>query len=470
MRADLLSGPIVPALLKLAWPTAITSMLNGLVAALDVIMVGRLGEAAVAAVTTSRQALMVVLVSGSAVAAGCGVLVAQAIGRSDHDEADHVLTQSMVMFAFLVLCVLTPLGWYTAPWLLQKLTEDPVVVAQGVPYLRVVICSLFFTLTGFAASGALRGAGDPKTPLRVNVIANVINVVGNYCFIFGVPALHIPKCGVLGAAIGTILARGVSNLLLLIWLVSGKLVLRLEGPKHWKPDLPIFWRVWRIGFPTSISAISLNLYGVLVIGILAHTSAGRAAVAAYGLAMVLRNFGTWVTWGFSEATLAMVGQNLGAKQPERAAATGATAAKVASGFMLLLGLGIAAAAPHALPLVLNEADPARKAQVIAIAVLYLTTQAFALPFLGVSMSLRGALRGAGDTVAAMAIDVICLLAVGLPLCSFLALSRIHLGLVVLPGVGLGPLGVWIGMVCTPIANAALSMLYWRTGKWRQKRV
>lgn len=468
-RHDILNGPILSALLRLAWPTAATSMLQGLVAAADTVMVGRLGETAVAAVTSCRQALMVVLVSGSAIAAGCGVLVAQAIGRGDRDEANHVVTQSLLLFLVLVTFGLMPLGWYTAPWLLEHLTRDPQVIALGVPYLRCVICSLLFTLTGFASIGALRGAGDVKTGLRLTIGANAINVVANYCFIFGVPALGIPRYGVLGAAIGTVIARGLSNVVLWAWMFRGRLVLRLEPLRRWRFDWPVYGRILRIGLPTSVSAVALNLYGLLVIGILARTDAGRLAVAAYGLGSVLRNFGTWMTWGLSEATLAMVGQNVGAEQPERAYRVGATAAKVSALFMFLMGLSIAALGPVLLPLILRDPDAQRRAEVIRIAVVYLATQLVALPFLGVGMSLRGACRGAGDTVAPMAIDLITLLAVAMPCCAFLALEQLQLGPISLPGAGLGPLGVWLGMVFGPICNGVLSTLYWRSGRWRRYR-
>lgn len=468
MREEILHGPLTRSLLKLAWPTATTAALNGLVAAVDVIMVGRLGETAVAAVTASRQATMVLLVAGSAIAVGGGALVAQATGRGDKAQANHVLTQSLLSFFLALALILIPFGWVAAPPLLEWLVEgNRAVVAAGVPYMRVVICSSLFTLLGFAASAGIRGAGDTKTPLRIAMVANGLNIPFNALFIFGIPALGIHGLGVVGAAWGTALARGMTNLVLLGWLFTDRLGIRFTPVRQWRLDLGVLVEMARIGVPASLSSIVLNLNGLLLISILARTPAAGMAVAGYGLANVFRNFGTWMTWGLSDATMAMVGQNIGARQRRRARASGFAAAKVATVFLTAIGLAVALLAPLVLPLILDESDPERKRQVIAIGVAYLWSQAVALPFLGVGMTLEGALRGAGDSMSALLNNIFSLLIIGLPAAAFLALDPVLTSPVTIPGLGLGTWGVWLGLVIAMLTRGLTMFLKWRRVRWRR---
>ena len=468
MREQILGGPLAQALLGLAWPTAATAALNGLVAAVDVIMVGRLGGTALAAVTSGRQAVMVMMIAGNAVAGGGGALVAQAIGKNNKDEANHVLTQSILSFVCLLAGVMVPIGWFATPYLISWLVEgDAAVVAEAVPYMRIVILSSVFTLIGFGASAAIRGAGDTRTPLRYALCANLLNTPFNYLFMFGIPALGLAGMGVVGAAWGTAVARSATNLVLVYNLCRGVYGVRILGPSHWRPDFKVLWAMARIGVPASLSGIILNVNGLLLIGILARTSSGSEAVAAYGLANTFRNFATWVTWGLSDATMAMVGQNIGARQRRRARAAGFTAAKIAASFMITMGVLLAILAPLLFPLIVKEDDPVKKAMVLDIARMYLLSQVLALPFLGVGMTLEGGLRGAGDSVSAMLNNVLSFFVVGLPISAVLALHPVfESSWLTIPGAGLGPLGVWIGLVVAMLCRGGTMWLKWRRVRWK----
>ncbi len=466
MREELLHGPLVRALVKLAVPTSATAALSGMVAAIDVIMVGRLGETAMAAVTTSRQAVMVLMVAASAIGVGGGALVAQAIGRGDREGANHVLTQALLSFFGFVAFILAPFGWFATPYLAGWLAGgDEGVTAVAVPYMRLVICGSLLTLVGMCGSSALRGAGDTRTPLRLALLANCLHVPCNYVFIFGLPRWGLAGHGVIGAAIGTAVSQAIANLALLALLFRGGLAVTLQRPRHWRLDPQVLWAMARIGLPASLSSIILNLNGLLVIGILARTGVGTLAVAAYGLSNTYRNFGTWATWGLADATMAMVGQNLGARQRRRARAAGFAAAKLAAAFLTVLGVFMALTSQWIFPLVLHEPDPQRELAVVAIGVQYMLTQIAALPFLGVGMTLEGALRGAGDAMAAMLNNAMSFLIVGIPLCAFLALDRLTLGPLSLPGLGHGPLGVWIGMVASVMVRGCSMWLKWRRTRW-----
>jgi putative MATE family efflux protein len=463
----MLEGNITSVLLRLAWPTVLTSALQGLAVTVDVVMVGRLGEASVAAVTAARQVLMVVLVAGGAVAASTGILVAQAMGRGARDEADHIATQSLVVFCGVVLLILTPIGWYVTPWLLRGLTEgDAKVLAIGVPYMRIVVLVMAPTLISFSAMGALRGAGDTRTPLNLTILTNVVHIVANYALIFGVPRLHIPAFGVLGAAYASAISRAVPLALLFWWMARGALVLRFERRLCF--DGRLLTRMLRLGTPHATSSVLLNLWGLLVIKILYQTDMARAAVAAYGLSMMMRNFGTWVTWGFAEATMAMVGQNIGAGNRARAAKIGWAATRIAAVYLFPVAMLIGLTAPWTLSLMLREPDALHKAQVVAIGTVFLQTQILALPLLGMGMSLEGALRGTGDTLSPLLINLGSLYAFGLPLSLLLAVHAVPLGAVTLPGAGWGATGVWWGMAIGVMVRGLWGWLRWMA--WQRRHV
>ncbi|MBI5831919.1 MAG: MATE family efflux transporter [Armatimonadetes bacterium] len=458
-RERMLTGPITQVLLQLAWPTVTTAALQGIATALDGVMVARLGETAVASVTAARQVLMVVLVAGGAVAASTGILVSQAIGRGERQVARHITTQALISFCLLVLAVLTPVGWYATPWLLGLLTRgDAKVMALGVPYMQIVVLSLLPTLATFAAMGALRGAGDTKTPLKLTFWTNLLTAGMTYALIFGIKPLGIPALGVVGAAWGNLWSRGLVLVAAYWLLASGRLTLRLEAPRHWLPDCPLLGRMVTLGTPHALSSILLNVWGLVVIGILYQTHDGRAAAAAYGLSLLLRNFGTWVTWGFAEATMAMVGQNYGARRLRRAAQTGWAAARVASVYLIPVSLLIAASAPWLLGLIFND-DPARKAEILHIGSRFLWSQVVALPFLGAGMSLEGALRGTGDTRAPLLINVCSLYCIGIPSAYYLA--RVW-----------GSDGVWVGMALGLVARGLAGWFMWRRTvvRWSQRGI
>jgi len=374
--------------------------------------------------------------------------VSQAVGRGDRQTARHITTQALIVFCLVVMAVLTPIGWFATPWLLRVLTQDDQkVMALGIPYMQIVVLTLLPTLATFAAMGALRGAGDTKTPLTLTFWTNLLTAGTTYALIFGIAALGIPAMGVVGAAWGNLLSRTLVLVAAYWLLASGRLTLRLEAPRRWKPDWPLLWRMTRLGTPQAMSSILLNVWGLAVIGILYQTHDGRAAAAAYGLSMLLRNLGTWVTWGFAEATMAMVGQNYGARRRGRAARTGWAAARVAAVYLLPVSIAIAASAPWLLGLMFQD-DPTRKAEILHVGSRFLWSQVVALPFLGMGMSLEGALRGTGDTRGPLYINVCSLYLIGIPAAWLLARPW-------------GSDGVWVGMALGLVARGLAAFLMWR---------
>ncbi len=446
-REQVLRGPLVRTLLILAWPTVTTAALQGIVTALDGVMVARLGETAVAAVASARQVFQVILGLGAAIGASTSILVAQAIGRGDYAAARHIATQALISFSLLMSALLLPLGWYGAPPVMRGLApDDHDVVAAGIPYLRVLVLSLAPSVMTFGALGALRGAGDVRTPLRLTFWTNIITVILTYALIFGLPGTLVRGWGLIGAAWGSLGGRLVILVMLYAMLASGKLVLRLEHPRRWMPDWPLLRQMAWLGGPQALSAILLNLWGLLAIRVLYMTPEARAAVAAYSLSMLLRNLGVWVTWGLGEATLAMVGQNWGGRRLSRARRVGWQSARVALLYLVPVSVAMALFGPWLMGAMLVD-TPEREAAVLLIGTRFLWSQVLAMPLLGAGMAFEGALRGTGDTTTPLWINILSLYVCGLPLAWVLAPT-------------MGADGVWLGMAVGHGVRGGLGAWFW----------
>jgi len=451
-RSPLTEGSIRRNISALAGPLALSSVLMGGVSMIEAWMVGHLGKEAIAAGGMSRQMMMILLMVGGTVSTGTTALVARYVGGGKWEQARQVTNQSFLFILVLCLTVLTPLGWFLSRPLLGLLGAAPEVVELGVPYLRLNFAGLAVGLTAFVMSASLRGAGDAQTPLRVNLLTNVINVGADYLFIFG--PWGLPRWGLNGAAMGALLARGVAFALLFWILWSGRFVAAFDRTRGWRFNYSLIGRIFRIGLPASLDGLILNAFGIGLLRLIARTKEGTSAVSAYLIAMQVRNLATWVSHGFQSAATTLVGQNLGADKPERAAACGWEAAKLTVLWMAGMGT-LFFLFPRPLIALFIRGDKGAD-EVIAMGVQFMRINAFALPLLGLGITLSGGLQGAGDTTSPMRYSFISQICVGLPLCWFL--SRV---------MGWGTTGIWIGLSVAMLVRGGLATWKFHRGEWQR---
>src|SRR5579862_4727938 len=201
---------LVRIIWALAWPVIVTFLLESLVGLIDTLMVGRLGAAAVAAVGIGAQVLSAVSVVMTAIGTGTLALVARHIGAQQRHDAEHILLQSIVAACGLSIVIIMPVI-ALAPHIVHMFTADAAVVAQGGPFVRLVMFSIPQGAMLFVIGSALRAAGDTRTPLAIGASVNVINIAGNYVLIFG--KLGLPALGVRGSALATTLAFTAGTLI-----------------------------------------------------------------------------------------------------------------------------------------------------------------------------------------------------------------------------------------------------------------
>jgi putative MATE family efflux protein len=451
---SIVEGPILRSVWKLAWPTMLQNVIAGLQGIIDHTMVGHfVGFTANAAIGVSWQIFLVVIVFISSLYSGMAVLVARFAGAEDHDKVNRVVYQAFLTSLFLSAGILAPIGYLAAPALLDIVNAEPAVKQEALPFLRIMFTFSIGMLTFFMISGALRAAGDARTPLRLGVLMTVLNVVFNVILIPGLGP--VPALGTRGAAIGTVMATGAITLAGLYLLISGRLVVRFPRGMTLAPDWAIIRSLFRFGLPTGFQGVAMNIAGVLLlryIGSLEHSAEAQAAYAV-GYSELFSLI-TWTSVGLMGATAAVAGQNLGAGRPERTGQAVKVASRIGLAVAVVVGLAFLAI-PDLLLGIFGMNDPT----VLAIGRELLRYLSVSGVFISSALVYTGGLQGTGDTRSPLYISLVSQIVVPIGLCTTIQAFR-----------PLVPADIWTAIVLGHFTRATLSMLRFRQGKWREIRV
>ena len=278
---SIVEGPIAHAVWKIAWPTVLQNAIGGLQGIVDHAMVGHyVGYTANAAIGVSWQIFLVVIVFISSVFTGMGVLVARFAGANQPDKVNRTVYQACLTAIVLALGIMAPVGYLLSPYLLELVHATPEVRAEALPFLRTMFVYSVGMLMFFMLGGALRAAGDARTPLRLGVALTVLNIALNVMLIPGYGP--IPALGTRGAAIGTSTASLIVSGVGLWLLLSGRLVVSFPRTMSWRPDWSIVRSLFRFGLPAGVQGVAMNLAGVMLlrfIGSLEHSAEAQAAYA-----------------------------------------------------------------------------------------------------------------------------------------------------------------------------------------------
>ena len=426
------------------------NVIGGLQGLVDHAMVGHfVGYAGNAAIGVSWQIFLVVQVFIGSLFTGMGVLVARFAGRNERETVNRVVFQAFLTAALLSLGILAPLGYFLAPALLDLVNAAPAVQADALPYIRTMFLFSFGMMVFFMLGGALRSAGDARTPLRLGIWLTVLNLVLSVILIRGLGP--IPAFGTLGAAMGTVIASGIVTLAAAWSLFGGRWVIHIHRGFDWRPDPAIIRQLFRFGLPTGIQGVAMNIGGVILLGFIGSLANSAEAQAAYSVGYTqLFSLVTWTSVGIMGATAAVAGQNLGAGRPERSVA----GVRVASwmGIAVAVGIGlIFLLAPGLLLRVFGMDDPV----VAPLAVELLAFLSVSGIFVSVALAYNGALQGTGDTRGALYISLISQLALPLLLCWGIQET-----------VGLEARHIWLAILLGHVTRCMLGMIRFRRGHWR----
>src|SRR5215213_697843 len=270
----IIDGPLTAAVWHLAWPAMLQNAIGGAQGIVDHAMVGQVvGFTGNAAIGVSWQIFLIVIVFISSLYTGMGVLVARHAGAGDADTVNRVVYQAFLTSIFLSLGVLAPLGYVAAPWLLDLVKAAPAVQVVALPYLRLMFAGSLGMLLFFMLGGALRAAGDSRTPLYLGAGLTVTHVTLNVLLITGVGPF--PRLGVLGAAVGAVTSSVAAGLVGLILLFAKRTPIWFSRGMPLAPDWTVIRSLFRFGLPAGLQGVAMNLGGLLLlrfIGGLEHSA------------------------------------------------------------------------------------------------------------------------------------------------------------------------------------------------------
>jgi putative MATE family efflux protein len=446
----IIDGPLAPAVWHLAWPAMLQNAIGGAQGIVDHAMVGQIvGYTGNAAIGVSWQIFLIVIVFISSLYTGMGVLVARHAGAGDADTVNRVVYQAFLTSIFLAFGVLAPVGYVAAPLLLDWAHAAPSVQHEALPYLRLMFAGSVGMLLFFMLGGALRAAGDSRTPLMLGVGLTITHLALNIGFITG--AGPFPRLGVVGAALGQVLAGVAAGLVGLYLLFAKKTPIWFSRKMPLAPDWTIIRTLFRFGLPTGLQGVAMNVGGFFLLRFIGSLEHSAEAQAAYAVGYnQLFSFITWTSVGLMGAAATVAGQNLGAGRPERTVAGVAATAKI--GLLLAGSVGVVFfTVPGLLLRIFGMTD----GLVVDMATQLLRVLAVSGLFVTLALIHTGGLQGTGDTRSPFFISLVSQVLVPLGLC------------LILQGLGrLGPLGIWFAILLGHVTRAVLSVVRFRQGKWR----
>ena len=447
---SIVEGPLRPAVWKLAWPTMLTNVIGGMQGIVDHVMVGHfVGYEGNAAIGVASQIFIVVIIFINSLFTGMSVLVARYAGAGEEAKVDRTVYQAFVTAVGLSLLVLAPAGYFLSPALLDLVNAEPGVQAQALPYLRIMFLFSSGMLVFFMLSGALRSAGDARTPMVLGIVMTVLNIAFNAVLIPGLGPL--PALGTAGAAVGTVVAAGLVGGYSLVRLWGGGWVVSFPRRGPFGPDWTVVRSLFRFGLPTGIQGIAMNIGGVLMLAFVGSLAASAAAQAAFAVSYgQLFSLITWTSVGLMGAAAAAAGQNLGAGSADRARDAVHVAARI--GFLGAAAVGaLFLLIPRQLLAIFGMSEPG----VVDIGVGLLRVLSLSGLFIAVALTYTGGLQGTGDTRGPLYISLVSQVAVPLGICFII--QRIGT---------LDPIDIWLAILAGHATRCALSVLRFNQGRWR----
>ena len=447
---SLIEGPLRPAVWKLAWPAMLTNVIGGLQGMVDHVMVGHLvGYSGNAAIGVAWQIFIVVIVFISSIFTGMSVLVARYAGAGDEKTVDRVVYQAFLTAIGISLFVMAPAGYFLSPALLDLVNAAPAVQAEALPFLRVMFLFSSGLLVFFMLGGALRSAGDARTPMVLGIAMTALNLALNVVLIRG--AGPIPAFGTTGAAMGTVIASGLVAVYALARLWGGGWVVSFPRGGGWGPDWTIIRSLFRYGLPAGVQGIAMNVGGVLMLAFIGSLAQSAAAQAAFAVAYSqLFSLVTWTAMGLMGAAASIAGQSLGAGKPDRAAEAVATAARIGVGGAAVLGVFFFLI-PGPLLAVFGMDEP----HAVEIGAQLLRVLSVSGLFIAAALTYTGGLQGTGDTRGPLYISVISQAILPLGICFFIQRTGT-----------LDPIDIWFAILAGHVARCVLSVLRFNQGGWR----
>jgi MATE family multidrug resistance protein len=446
--ASLDESNLTRSVIRLAWPVVIQQVSFTTVQLVDTFLVGHLGEDALAGVGLASILYWVPLSGMFAIGIGATAVVARYVGAGHVDRA-NVTLRSAQMLGLIWGVAMGAVFFVGAAPMLRIMGAEPKALDEGVLYTQAAAFGIPFYTLLYASNACLQGAGDTRTPMLIMLVVNLVNGVVAYALING-PG-PFPECGVRGSGLGYLAAALAGAFLVLGFLIRGKGALHLAPSKALYVGRAETGRVLRVGLPAGAEQLQFQMAFLLYTRIIA--TLGTTALAAHQVALRIEGLSFQPGFGFGVAAATLVGQGLGASRPDLSEKAATSAARIAFVFMTATGVVLMIFGGPITRLFIDDDD------VVDIGRKLLLIFGFALPAMAVSLSLGGALRGAGDTRSVLGIMTVGVWGVRLAPAYLLAVVA-----------GFGVPGAWVAAVTDINSRALLMSLRFRQGHWKRIRI
>jgi putative MATE family efflux protein len=441
---DYTQGSIRHAIILLAIPMILELSLESVFALVDMFFVGKLGENAIATVGLTESVVTIVYSMAIGLSTAATAMVARRIGEKNEDEAAHAGMQTMIL-TVIVSVIISSTGIFFAPKILHLMGAKPDVVREGAIFTRIMLGGSVVIILLFLINGIFRGAGNAAIAMRSLWLASMCNIVLCPLMIYGLGPIN--GLGLKGAAIATTIGRSIGVLYQVYHLLKGSSSIHIKA-RHFKFDWPLMKTIVGIAWPATFQFLIASGSWIVLAALVAKTG-GTAASAGYQVALRNVVFFILPAWGLSNAAATLVGQNLGAKQPERAEKSVLLTAKYNAIFMSGVMLLFLFFAGPIISLFTKDPD-VQKTGTLALRII-----GTGYIFYGIGMVMVNALNGAGDTKTPTLINFFGFWLFQIPF-AFLLTKWLNMGTV----------GSFISIPVAETLIAIAAYILFKKGRWK----
>ncbi len=445
---DYTSGSIRRAVILLAIPMMLEMCMESVFAVVDIFFVSHLGKHATSTVGLTESVTTIIYSLAIGISMAATAMVARRVGEKDSAAASKAGMQAIFISVAITIAISIP-GVIYAEDILRIMGAEEAAIESGKGYTRIMMGSSIVIMLLFLINGIFRGAGDAMMALKSLWIANICNIILCPLLIRGLGP--VPAFGIVGAAMATTIGRGVGVAYQLYHLFNGKRIVQFTL-RHLVPDWKLIRSIIDIAWPATLQFLIGSGSWIVLASLVVNTGQSEAS-AGYQIAIRIVMFFLLPAWGLSNAAATLVGQNLGAKQPQRAEISVMRTAKYNAIFMALVSLILLVFTPAIISFFTSEADVANYA-ILAVRIIssgYL--------FYGIGMVMVNAFNGAGDTRTPTIINLFGFWFFQIPLAWLLAKT-----------LGFGPIGVFIAIPVAETAITIAAFILFKRGKWKLKKI
>ena len=448
------NNPIRYDVLHLAWPILTELLMSSLFGMVDMMMLGwiadkALAAASVAAVGITNQPMFIGLSLAQALNVGGTAMIARYVGAKQPHRVDSVLKHVILLNLFLLAIPLSTFGLVFTDEIMRFMGAQADTILAGRIYFKIIMVGYLFQSFNMSITAALRGIGETKAPMKINIRVNSMNVVGNALLIYGL--LFFPELGVTGAAVSTAFSHVVASVLMLRYIVRKDSPLKVDFRKKFKYNKTVIQNLIRVGIPASLESLALRIGVLLFVRIVAGL--GTVVYASHQIALSILGLSFQPGQAFGIAASSMVGRSLGAQNLSGAEKYAKETRRIGSMISTFMAVIFFFFGPQIVGLYTN--DPI----IIENASRALKIIALVQPFQSSQLILAGALRGAGDTLWPLVATFIGVFG-----------FRVILAHIFVNIMGFGLVGAWMAVLADQFIRYLFVYGRFRTNKWKYIRI